>query len=102
MAATRRRREIAIRLAMGASPSRIVGMIFAKAVGLSVISAAVGLAGGFVLSRAIASFLYEVRPTDPVIYAAACAIALAIALAASIVPAVKAARLDPVMTLKYE
>jgi putative ABC transport system permease protein len=102
LAATRRRREIAIRLAMGASHSKIVRTILVKAARLSVISACVGLAGGFVLARAMGSFLYEVRPTDPVIYAAACGIALAIALAASVVPAVKAARVDPVMTLKYE
>jgi predicted permease len=102
LAATRRRREIAIRLAMGASHSKIVRMILAKAARLSVISATVGLAGGFALARAMTSFLYEVRPTDPVIYAAACGIALAIALAASAVPAFSASLVDPVVTLKYE
>jgi ABC-type lipoprotein release transport system permease subunit len=48
------------------------------------------------------SLLYEVRPADPVVYAMACVIVVAIALAASLVPAIRAARVDPIMTLKYE
>jgi ABC-type lipoprotein release transport system permease subunit len=48
------------------------------------------------------SFLYEVQPADPMVYVAAYAIVLAIAFAASLVPALRAARVDPVMTLKYE
>jgi putative ABC transport system permease protein len=102
LAATRRRREIAIRLAMGASHSKILRSILAKAARLSLIGAALGLAGGFALAKGMASFLYEVRPTDPIIYTAAIVIALAITLTASLVPAISAARVDPVVTLKYE
>jgi hypothetical protein len=81
-------------------------MVLAKAAGLSMISSAAGLAGGFALARAMVSLLYEVlyelRPADPMVYAAACAIVMPIGLAASLVPATRAARLDPVVTLKYE
>jgi ABC-type lipoprotein release transport system permease subunit len=86
---------------MGASP-KILRMVLAKAAGLSMISSAAGPAGGFALARAMVSLLYEVRPADPMVYAAACAIVMAIGLAASLVPATRAARLDPVVTLKYE
>jgi predicted permease len=102
LATARRRREIAIRITMGASHPKILRMVLAKAAGLSVISSAAGLAGGFALARAMVSLLYEVRPADPVVYAAACAIVMAIGLAASLIPAASAARLDPVVTLKYE
>jgi putative ABC transport system permease protein len=87
---------------MGASHPKILRMVLAKAAGLSVISSAAGLAGGFALARAMVSLLYEVRPADPVVYAAACAIVMTIGLAASLIPAARTARLDPVVTLKYE
>jgi ABC-type antimicrobial peptide transport system permease subunit len=87
---------------MGASHSKIMRMVLAKAAGLSAISAAAGLAGGYGLASAMVSLLYEVRPADPVVYALACVIVVAIALAASLVPAIRAARVDPIMTLKYE
>jgi putative ABC transport system permease protein len=102
LATARRRREIAIRLAMGASHSKIMRMVLGKAVRLSAISAAAGVAGGFGLASATVSLLYEVRPVDPVVYAMACVIVVAIALAASLVPAIRAARVDPITTLKYE
>ena len=102
LATTQRRREIAIRMTMGASHSKILRTVLAEAAALSVISSAVGLVGSFAVTRAMVSLLYEVRPADPIIYAVACAIVLAIALAASVVPATRAARVDPVVTLKYE
>jgi ABC-type antimicrobial peptide transport system permease subunit len=102
LATARRSREIAIRITMGATHPEILSIVLAKAAGLSVVSSAAGLAGGFALARAMVSLLYEVRPADPLVYAAACAIVIAIGLTASLVPAARAARLDPVVTLKYE
>ena len=102
LATARRGREIAIRMTMGASHSKILRMVLAETVALSGISSAAGLVCGFALARAMVSLLYEVRPADPVVYAAAWAIVVAIALAASLVPATRAARVDPVVTLKYE
>jgi putative ABC transport system permease protein len=102
LATAQRRREIAIRLAMGASHSKIMRMVLANAARLSALSAAAGLAGGFGLAGAMVGLLYEVRSADPVVYAMAFLIVVAIALAASLVPAIRAARVDPIMTLKYE
>ena len=87
---------------MGASHSKIMRTVLAKAAWLSAVSAAAGLAGGFGLARAMVSLLYEVRTADPVVYATASVIVVAIALAASLVPAIRAARVDPIRTLKYE
>jgi predicted permease len=102
LAMARRRREIAIRMAMGASHPRIFSMVMGKAAKLAAASAIVGLAGGSAVERAMVSLLYEVRPGDPEIYAAACLIVMAVGLAASFVPAFRAARVDPVAALKYE
>jgi hypothetical protein len=102
LATARRRREIAIRLAMGASHSKILRTVLGKAAGLSAVSAMAGVAGGFGLASGMASLLYQVRPAEPLVYGIACAIVVAIALSASLVPAIRAARVDPVVTLKYE
>ncbi|HTX34885.1 MAG TPA: ABC transporter permease [Bryobacteraceae bacterium] len=102
LATARRRREIAIRIAVGASHPEIFRMVIGKAARLAVASAAVGLAGGMAVERAMLSLLYEVRPGELATYAGACGIVMAVALGASFVPALRAARVDPVVALKYE
>jgi predicted permease len=102
LATARRRREIAIRMAVGASHPNIFRMVIAKAVKLAIASAAVGLAGGIAVERAMVSLLYDVHRGDPMIYAGTCAIVIAVGLLASFLPALRAARVDPVVALKYE
>jgi predicted permease len=102
LATARRRREIAIRMAVGASHPDILGMVMGKAARLSAVSAVAGLAGGAALARAMMSLLYDVRPAEPWAYAMAAAVVVAVGLAASLIPAVRAARLNPVVTLKCE
>jgi putative ABC transport system permease protein len=102
LAATRRRREIAIRIAVGASRPGIFRMVISQALRLTLASVAVGLFCGVGIERAIVSLLYDVRAADPAVYAGACAIVIAVALLASCIPALRAAGVDPVVTLKYE
>jgi ABC-type antimicrobial peptide transport system permease subunit len=102
LATARRRREIAIRMAVGASHPNIFGMVMGKASKLALASAVVGLAGGVAVERAMVSLLYEVRPGELPTYAWACAIVIAVGLAAGFVPAWRATRVDPVVALKYE
>lgn len=102
LAAARRRREIAIRMAIGASHSGVFRMVVVKALKLTLTSVAIGLLCGFEIERAIASLLYDVHPADPAIHACACAIVIAVGLLASFLPALRAARTDPVAALKYE
>lgn len=98
----RRRREIGIRLALGAERASVVSMIVGRAGAL----AAVGLAGGAVaalgLTRFIADLLYGVGSRDPFTFAAACLLLGAVALLASYIPARTAARLDPLTTLRSD
>jgi putative ABC transport system permease protein len=97
-----RQREIAIRMAVGASHPNIFGMVLRKALKLATISAVVGLAGGIAVGRAMTSLLYDVRPAEPLVYASTCAIVIAVGMLASFLPALRAAHLDPVVALKYE
>ena len=101
-AVARRTREIGIRLALGARP----GSVLARIVRDGGLLVAVGLLLGFGLSalaaRGIASFLFEVRPFDPLIFAATGLLLGALALIACFVPARRAARIDPMMALRSE
>jgi hypothetical protein len=102
LAAARRRREIAIRIAVGASHPDVFRLVLLRAMRLTLASVGVGLLCGVELERAIASLLYQVRPVDLRVYAGACAIVVAVCLLASFLPALRAARVDPVVALKYE
>jgi putative ABC transport system permease protein len=97
-----RRQEIAVRLALGARPSQVSGLVLAE--GLAAVG--VGLAGGLlaaaVVSRSLGSLLHEVKPVDPATYAAVALGLSAVALLAGLVPAVRATRTDPANALRQE
>ena len=98
----RRRRELGIRLALGATPARVQGLVLKESmvpVGLGLV---VGAAGALAVTRVLQSLLFEVRPGDPATFTAV-AVTLGIAaLAASYVPARASARIDPVETIREE
>ena len=102
LAAARRRREIDIRMAVGTSHPDIFRMVIFKAVRLTLASVAAGLLCGSESNAFIVSLLYDVRPADVTIYAVGCAIVIAVGFLASLLPALRAARVDPVIALKYE
>jgi putative ABC transport system permease protein len=102
LATARRRREIAIRMAVGASHPNIFGMVIGKAAKLAAASAALGVVGGIAVQKAMVSLLYDIRPADPMVYLSTCAIVIAVGLLASFLPALRASRVDPVIALKYE
>ena len=99
---TQRTREIGVRLALGANPSRIVGGVVRHGVGLAGFGVAIGLWSAYALSRFMQGILYDVAPTDAVTYLAVAALLVGCAAAASILPARWAARLDPVRALRDE
>ena len=99
---TQRTREIGVRLALGATPSRIVGAVVRHGIGLAGFGIAIGLWAAYALSRFMQGILYDVAATDAVTYLAVAALLIACAAAASILPARWAARLDPVRALRDE
>ena len=94
--------EIGIRMALGATRGGILAMVVGRAMLLNVIGIAVGGAFAFALSRYLKSLLFEVKPGDPWTYAGIAVLLAAVALAASLVPARRANRVDPMIALRYE
>jgi len=97
---TQRTREFGVRLALGATPSRIVMSVVRYGVGLAGFGIAIGLWAAYALSRFVQGILYEVTATDAVTYLAVAALLVGCAAAASILPARWAARLDPGRALR--
>jgi putative ABC transport system permease protein len=98
----RRAREIGIRLALGASRLRVVSLVLNEVVVMAVAGVVLGLAGAAALSRVLESLLFGVSAIDPLTYLAAALLLGLVALAACAVPAARAARLDPSLTIRSE
>jgi putative ABC transport system permease protein len=99
---TQRRREIGIRVALGAMRSRVLGMIVRQGATLAVLGVAVGVAAAAFLTRYIAHQLYGVETRDVATFAAATVFLLGVAALASYIPARRAARVDPMIALREE
>jgi len=97
-----RRREIGVRIALGATAERIVRLVVRQGLLLAALGVAVGLAGAFALTRLMQSLLYGVTTTDPATYLAVPLLLLAAATIACVLPARRAARVDPVHALRAE
>jgi predicted permease len=97
-----RTREIGIRMALGAQRRDVLGMVLGGGLRLALIGLTLGLIAALWLSRLVASQLFEVGASDPVSLAAAAAVLLAMALVASLIPARRATKVDPMVALRYE
>jgi predicted permease len=97
-----RTNEIGIRMALGASPGKVMRMVLGHGRRLTLAGIALGIAGGLMVSRLMQQVLFEVDPADPVIYAAVSATLLLVAELASLLPARRATRIDPVIALRME
>jgi ABC-type antimicrobial peptide transport system permease subunit len=94
--------EIGVRMALGAKPSSILKLMLGHGIKLAMGGAVLGLLGGFALSRVVARFLFGVRPLDPLTLVATVALLLVVALIACIIPARRAASVDPMVALRHE
>ncbi|HEY5030203.1 MAG TPA: FtsX-like permease family protein, partial [Candidatus Angelobacter sp.] len=97
-----RTQEIGVRMALGAQPRDISAMVLLQGVRLAGLGIAIGLVVAFVVSRLIANFLYGVNASDPLTFVSVTLTLMAVALLACYIPARRAARVDPIVALRYE
>jgi ABC-type antimicrobial peptide transport system permease subunit len=97
-----RTRELGVRVALGASSARIMSLVLAEGLGLAAAGIVLGVIGAFAMGRAMRTMLYGVSATDPVTIAAIAVLAAVVAVAASVVPAWRAVRIDPNTALRAE
>jgi putative ABC transport system permease protein len=100
--ATERTRETGVRLALGARPRDILALVLGEGVRRTLLGIGAGLAAALAVSRTLQGLLYGVPPTDPPTYGAVIAVLVAVAIVASLLPAWRAARLDPLVALRRD
>jgi putative ABC transport system permease protein len=99
---TQRVQEIGVRMALGARPKDILSMILGQGTWLTVIGVIAGLTGAMIVSRFLRALLFGVQPIDPITYVAVTLVLIVVALFASYIPARRAAKVDPMVALRYE
>jgi len=102
LAVSARTRELGIRMALGASQARVLGQVMRESAVLAIIGIGLGVPGAMWASRGVGSFLYGLSATDPWTYALLALMLLGVTLSAAWIPARPAARVDPMVALRYE
>ncbi|HUK29831.1 MAG TPA: FtsX-like permease family protein, partial [Candidatus Acidoferrum sp.] len=97
-----RTNEIGIRMALGATRGRVMGMVLGQGLRLALAGVVVGLGASYWLTQLLKEMLYGVKPTDPVTFIGVSVVILSVALAACWIPARRATRVDPIIALRYE
>ena len=101
-AVSERTREIGVRMALGAQRRNVLGMVLWEGVKLAGIGIVIGLVGAFAFTRLIMTLLYEVKPTDPLTFAAVSVLLVGVALLACFVPARRASKVQPIEALREQ
>src|SRR5262249_53752085 len=97
-----RRREIGVRMALGAQRSDVLSLVIRRGIRLTLAGLGLGLLAALALTRVMGSLLYEVKPGDPITYAGVSGLLLAVGLLACWLPARRATKVDPIESLRYE
>jgi putative ABC transport system permease protein len=98
----RRRKELGIRLALGAQPGRVIWLVMREVLLLLVIGLAVGIPSAMLLGRYVSSVLYGIQPNDPWMAGSTIVLLSLVSAAAGLIPARRASRIDPILALRYE
>jgi putative ABC transport system permease protein len=97
-----RTHDLGVRIALGAKPRDVMGLVISKAAKLTAIGVATGIGGALGSARLMESLLYQVRPTDPWVFIGTAVLVLLVAMLAAYIPARRATRVDPMVALRYE
>ena len=97
-----RTREFGVRMALGADPARVRGMVLLQVGKMTLIGGAVGLLAAFGIGKVAQSLLFEMQGSDPVVFVLSTVVLALVAMSAGLIPAYRASRLDPVRALRYE
>jgi ABC-type antimicrobial peptide transport system permease subunit len=97
-----RTQEVGVRLALGAEPSRVLGMVVRQAVTLAVVGVAIGLVSAAILAPLLTSQLFGVAAMDPATFLAVPVLLALVAVAAALVPGRRAMRIDPALAMRNE
>jgi predicted permease len=101
-AVTQRRREIAVRMALGAQRRNVLALVVGRGIKLAVMGVMMGLLGALALARVLTNLLFEVKPLDPITFAVVSLLLFTVAALACWLPARRAARVDPMVALRCE
>ena len=101
-AVSRRTQELAIRMALGADRRTVLRLVLREGLGVTLIGVSIGLAAALGLSRVMAGYVYGIKSTDPLTYAAAALLLMLVALAACYLPARRAMHVEPIQALRIE
>jgi predicted permease len=97
-----RTQEIGVRMALGARPHHVLRLVLRQSLFMLVTGTVIGLAGAFAVTRLMRTLLFEITATDPVTYISVIGLLVVVALLASYIPARRAAKVDPLVALRYE
>jgi predicted permease len=102
LSVNQRTHELGVRLALGATPGKVLRMVMRQGMSFVLIGLSVGLAGALLLGRLMSSLLFAVEPTDPITFLAVAFVLIAVAAAACFVPARRVTSIDPMLALRSE
>ncbi|MEK6320628.1 MAG: ABC transporter permease [Acidobacteriota bacterium] len=102
LSVNQRTHELGVRLALGATPGKVLGMVMRQGMTFVVVGLSIGIVGALLLARFMSSLLFAVAPTDPVTFLAVSVMLIVVAAAACFVPARRVTSIDPIMALRSE